>query len=475
MNRKKFLAKASTLHPTLSFKVPAEIRYDHAVKCICPIHGLFSIRCASLLTGRGCQQCGQIRRQTAQLKSNATYVKQIKVVHGARYDYSQVQYGGKNTHVKIICKVHGVFSQRARRHLAGANCPRCTLIENGKLRRDRQAKIIQVTHGFDTSTYRGMNAKMTMTCKIHGEYLQEPSSRIAKGYGCPRCAAAKRISLIEQRVSAWVSKFTTVKNSDRSALRARQEIDIYCPEQRLGIEVNGTFWHSEQHKDKLYHYNKAVLARRASVTLLQFWEHELHERRRICQSIIRSHLNQNTRYYARQLEIREFKGANFFNATHLQGNAGATVTYGLFDGEQCLAAMSFGRPRMTRDCEWEIVRFANALDTTVVGGASRLFKHFLKQHNPQSIVSYADLRISQGQLYRTLGFQFSHVSAPNYEWIKGSKRLKRYQTQKHKLQQLLGATFDASLSETANMQAHNWTRLHDAGNLVYKWSAVAAD
>lgn len=38
------------------------------------------------------------------------------------------------------------------------------------------------------------------------------------------------------------------------------EIDVYVPRHKLGIELNGLYWHSEEHKDKDLHINKANLA-----------------------------------------------------------------------------------------------------------------------------------------------------------------------------------------------------------------------
>ena len=83
-----------------------------------------------------------------------------------------------------------------------------------------------------------------------------------------------------------------------------------------------------------------------------------------------------------------------------------------------------------------------------------------------NLLTYADLRISQGNLYKELGFSYSHRSSPNYFWVKVHKTLSRYQTQKHKLQELLGDKFDPKLTEVENMHLSGWKRVYDAGNLV---------
>ena len=52
-------------------------------------------------------------------------LKQFREAHGDLYDYCLVDYVNGKTKVDIICKVHGVFSQRPRKHKEGIGCPEC--------------------------------------------------------------------------------------------------------------------------------------------------------------------------------------------------------------------------------------------------------------------------------------------------------------------------------------------------------------
>lgn len=58
-------------------------------------------------------------------KTSSQIIEGFKKVHGERYDYSKVEYAGVNSKVCIICKNHGEFWQFPRRHKAGNNCPKC--------------------------------------------------------------------------------------------------------------------------------------------------------------------------------------------------------------------------------------------------------------------------------------------------------------------------------------------------------------
>ena len=151
----------------------------------------------------------------------------------------------------------------------------------------------------------------------------------------------------------------------------------------------------------------------------------------------------------------------------MQGSVGSKIALGLYLEEELLCLMSFGKNRMSSDVEWELLRFASKKGVSVVGGASKLFKHFLTT-NTGGIVSYSDRRYSVGNMYSKLGFTFSHFSEPNYFYFKNSLNLEsRQKYMKHKLPKLL-ESFDPSLTEVENMRANGYNRIFDCGNSVWK-------
>ena len=53
------------------------------------------------------------------------FIAKAKAVHGDKYDYSKVNYAKNTTKVTIICKIHGEFEQCPAYHLLGQGCPEC--------------------------------------------------------------------------------------------------------------------------------------------------------------------------------------------------------------------------------------------------------------------------------------------------------------------------------------------------------------
>ena len=137
--------------------------------------------------------------------------------------------------------------------------------------------------------------------------------------------------------------------------------------------------------------------------------------------------------------------------------------------------MTIGKPRFSDKYDYELLRFCTLLNTNVVGGASKIFKYFLKTYSPKNIISYADRRWSEGDLYKILGFDFSHNSGPNFYYFKQNdsteKLFSRIAFQKHKLKDKL-EDFDPKLSAWQNMQNHGYDRVWDCGNSVWVWSAT---
>jgi hypothetical protein len=132
--------------------------------------------------------------------------------------------------------------------------------------------------------------------------------------------------------------------------------------------------------------------------------------------------------------------------------------------------MTFGKGRNIMNgsnYEWELLRFCNKINHTVIGGASKLFKHFINENNPNNIISYADIRWSEGSLYDILGFNYVKTSQPNYFYIINKKREHRYKFRKDIL---ISEGFDSNKTEHEIMSERGYNRIYDCGNLVYSIS-----
>ena len=90
----------------------------------CPIHGDFLQTPDHHLKGQGCPKCGNLI--LGNRKSAEDFLKDAKIVHTNKYDYSKVDFKTVSDKVTIICPKHGEFSQTPSKHVGGAGCPSCS-------------------------------------------------------------------------------------------------------------------------------------------------------------------------------------------------------------------------------------------------------------------------------------------------------------------------------------------------------------
>ena len=284
--------------------------------------------------------------------------------------------------------------------------------------------------------------------------------------GLPACPNCKPKSNPEQELFEFVSSVVATVRGTRTLLSpTKKEIDIWLPEYRLGIEMNGVYWHSDKMANSSLK-EKTDLATANGISLVHIWDYEWITKQQIVKNIILSKLGKTSRIFARECKIKELpsdEARDFFMNNHIHGAGNRlTVNIALEHRNQVVMVMTFGKPRFSKNTEWEIIRSCSRIGNTVVGGLSKCLAYFRERH-PGKIISYADRRLFDGASYEKLGFKFIAVRAPNYQYVKGTKVLSRIECQKHKLPQLLGEKFDPALTEEQNMIANNWLKISDCG------------
>jgi hypothetical protein len=117
------------------------------------------------------------------------FIFRSNIIHNNKYDYSKVIFINVSTPVNIICLVHGIFSQRPRKHLERQGCPHCN-IDSQKLSMDDLIERFTKTHGnqYDYSlvNYQSIDTKISIICSLHGIFYQSPFNHMS-GQGCPKC------------------------------------------------------------------------------------------------------------------------------------------------------------------------------------------------------------------------------------------------------------------------------------------------
>lgn len=284
-------------------------------------------------------------------------------------------------------------------------------------------------------------------------------------------------SKIETEIKEFIKSLGFEANTDRKILNGK-EIDVLIPSLKIAFEIDGLRWHNEITKDNNYHLRKTEQCKDCGISLYHIFEDEWEFKRDIVESRIRNILNcTQNKIFARKCQIKAVDKSiamRFLDENHLQGKCGSIINYGLYYNNELVSLMTFGKQRknMGRNDTgntYELIRFCNKLNTNVVGGASKLFKHFIKEFNPSSVISYADRRWSNGDLYTKLNFSHVHNSRPNYFYIIGHKRKNRFGFRKDIL---VKEGYDANKSEHQIMFDRGIYRIYDCGTMLFEYKNI---
>ena len=423
------------------------------VLIICPSHGKFKQRPVNHIAGQGCKKCGVDRSASIITGSCDDFIAKSIKVHGNLYDYTDVEYVRATIPVKIKCRKHGVFLQRPRDHVNSSNgCPKCSnnqtkttgeFITEANLRWSGR-------YIYDHTDYKNSKTNVTITCRKHGDFNIAAGYHLARG-GCPTCSlSSDQYDLSEFIKSA---KPCSIILNDRTTIKPF-ELDIYIPDHKLAIELNGNYWHSyespETHEQRMRHSLKCDKCSSIGIKLLQFTDAEWSNKKEIVKSMILNNLQLSSKIHARKCAVDDEppNQQSFFNTNHLYGHRPGSVSINLNYKDETVAAINFID---YKDGRWEICRFATKLNHCVVGGLSRLLQAFIKIHKPKTIMTYADRRFSSGIGYMSCGFKLIKITKPNYCYLDCRMNvLSRQKCQKHKLPKLLPVC-DPDLSESQNM------------------------
>lgn len=256
----------------------------------------------------------------------------------------------------------------------------------------------------------------------------------------------------------------------------RKEIDFFFESKKLAVEINGNYWHSFNplathigNIDKKLHQTKHLVCLENGIKLIQFTDDEIYNKKDICVSMVKNSLGLNKKIYARKTVIKELtnkEAFSFCENNHLAGAVKSSISFGLFYENELVQVMTFSRTRFEDyDNGYEILRLCSKIGISVVGGASRLLKHFIDKFSPDIIVSYSDNRVGSGNVYLSLGFECMGLTSIGYEWFVNGVRQSRFKYQKHKLKSL--ENYIDTKTEDQIMFENGHRKLYNAGNR--KW------
>lgn len=444
------------------------------VKIICKKHGDFYQNPKDHMSGRGCVLCNTSRGESIvseKLKSlGIFFIREYKFdscvsVNGVKLPFDfylpkykmVIEYDGRQ-HYEVVDKFGGIESHDI-------------LIKNDKIRNDwclkNNIELIRIKWNNDKSDINNL-------FNILGKNISEISSNkeyLKKSKFDLKSYIDKRDEFID-----------FITNKYKEDIIYNYEIDgyicdIFLPNDKIGFNFIGLFKNSDINVDKnhqLILYKKFKLK---GYKLIQIFEDQWVSKGDIIKSRISTLLNKSDKIFARNCKIREISDnkivREFLIKNHIQGFVGSKIKLGLFYNDELVSLMTFGNLRKSlgqksKEGSYELIRFCNKLNTSTIGGASKLFRYFINTYNPSYITSYADKMWSNNtNMYEKIGMSYISESKPSYYYIVDDKRKGRFDYRKDKL---VSQGFNKNISEYEICKMCGIIRIYDCGSIKYNWN-----
>lgn len=301
---------------------------------------------------------------------------------------------------------------------------------------------------------------------------------------CPVCHPIKHGSSSSEievfdYIKSIVPNNWKVYNRDHinRSIIAPQEIDIViCDDKniiKLLIEYDGLFYHSTNcGKSKTYHLTKTKLCNKKGYRLIHIFENEWLSKQEIVMAKLFNIINTpSNNIDINMCTIKLINDNNiveeFMVENNLNGYVKSNVNIGLYYNDNLISLCSFSKSRFTDKYDWELVRFCSQKNIHTFG-LDKILKYFELSYKPKSLVSYQDIRWSDGTDIINCGFRIDHISRPNYWYFKLNTPTIIYNRLSFNNDNIKSIVkkYNHTNSIEQNLFDNNYGKIYDCGNLV---------
>ncbi len=436
-----------------------------------------------------CQQCNMKENNlkkygvsnTAKLKSVQEKIKQtnLKRYGGTAPACSkEIQEKIKQTNLKRYGGTAPACSKEIQEKIKQTNLIRYGIYypisinnSSNENKKELALKKLQSINNFEfiEQVYVGIQNNYYFKCQdCNNIFLKNGEQALLNGIRCPSCSPTG-ISSYETEISSFLKTLNIEHINNTRKIISPYEIDIFIPEKKLGIEINGLYWHSDIYKENKYHLKKFQLCQNEGVKLLQFFEDEIIEKKEIIFSKLKIELGiYKEKIFARKCIIKKINNKecdDFLEKNHLIGKDKSSIKIGLYYENNLVSLMTFKK----RKSGYVLNRFCNKQETVIVGAFSKLLSNFKKNYKYDFIESFSDNRYSNGNVYDKNNFILDSEVKPSYWYIFGIKRYHKFNFRKKEIIKKFSNKYNINESMTENemMKKVKAKKIYDAG--LKKW------
>lgn len=251
ITRDDYIARANATHKAkydYSY-LPKKVKSTDKVDISCPVHGIFSQRLRTHISGQGCRLCGINSRR----KSIDKIISDSVIVHGEKYDYSKaLQPKNKSEKIEIVCKHHGSFYMSYDNHInQKQGCRKCYLSADKGMTQQEWFNVATSAH-VGRYKYKSLlkdkagRPGLLVVCRIHGEFVTGASRHVRRLDGCPCCSKITKSRKVKKKYDYWHSKFKSA-HGDRYIYYPYSYNDLIKKKVKIKCREHGDFYQDATH------------------------------------------------------------------------------------------------------------------------------------------------------------------------------------------------------------------------------------
>lgn len=316
---------------------------------------------------------------------------------------------------------------------------------------------------------------------LHSKMMEKAKQTNLERYGVPYYVMTEECKSCGKNIISKTNKDFMQKLEDNNIPYEKEfSLQSYSYDIKVDnilIEIDPTYTHNSTigpyYKNKngspkniYYHRDKSSIAKENNYHCIHIFDWDDKEK-------IINMLKDKQKIYARTCKLKEVSKVdidNFLDSYHLQNTCkGQIVRLGLYYKDELIQVMTFGKPRYNKNYEWELLRLCTKFEYKVIGGSEKLFKYFIDNFKPESIISYCDLSKFTGSVYRKLGFSLIKISNPSCHWSKNNLMITNNLLNQRGYDQLFGTDYGKGTSNKDLMIENGWKEVYDCGQASYVW------
>lgn len=234
---KWFIEKAMKKHgEKYNYNESIYLGWDKKIKILCPQHGIFEQLPTKHINKHGCNMCGREEKRLC----DDEFIERSKNIHNNFYDYSLVEFKNTTKPINIICPSHGLFVQKPNKHLRGHGCRKCAgNYKKNTIDFIKDAKLIHLDkYNYSLVKYIKNDENVKIICEKHGTFNQLPLVHLSGG-GCPKCKNSRSEWKIEKLLIEYKIEFETQKRFSLCRDKRPLPFDFYLQKSNICIEFDG--------------------------------------------------------------------------------------------------------------------------------------------------------------------------------------------------------------------------------------------